>query len=247
MKKEVYFNKSKELGLPSRCPILQYCSRHALTIYFYSNFSELNYEDNYVKALKKEDAIASDFEENQITLVSEPPTWSKGRTNGMFTDMCPEVNLFDKINGLSMALGISCTDGVWDVELSKDKQFKSLKTKHYSECLEFSKQLFEHKRQTKTKNHFKIKNKSCFTYLMADSKSGLFKIGISNNPEYREKTLRSEDPEIETIAKRKFATRKMARELENHLHKYYKTNRIRGEWFDLSKKEVEKVIKALNE
>ena len=53
MDKEQYLNQSRENGLPARCPILEYCSRHALTIYFYSDFSNLDYDNNYIKALKK--------------------------------------------------------------------------------------------------------------------------------------------------------------------------------------------------
>jgi hypothetical protein len=63
----------------------------------------------------------------------------------MFNDMCPEVNLFDTNNGLPMARGIACTDGVWDIELQKPDRFKTLKSKHFSECLEFSKYFFEYK------------------------------------------------------------------------------------------------------
>lgn len=199
MNKEQYLKQSREIGLPSRCPILEYCSRHALTVYFYSDYKDINYENNYVKALHRENAIPADFEENQIKLVSEPPSWSKGKTNGMFTDMCPEVNLFDTNNGLPMARGLACTDGVWDIELKKPEQFKSLESKHYSECLEFSKHFYENKTDGKINKSTKPKKIYCYTYLMLDQKTGLHKIGISNNPNYREKTLRSEDPKIETI------------------------------------------------
>jgi hypothetical protein len=80
---------------------------------------------------------------------------------------------------------------------------------------------------------------------MLDHKTGFHKIGMSNNPIYREKTLRSEQPKIETVAKRKFSTRKLAKELENQLHEFYSHKRVRGEWFDLNAKEVAEIIKTL--
>jgi|SRR5690606_1527221 len=247
MNKQEYLKQSREIGLPSRCPILEYCRRHALTIYFYSDYSDIDYNNNLYETLRKENAIPSDYEEKEINIVSEPPTWSKGKTNGMFTGMCPEVNLFDTENGLPMARGLACTDGVWDIELKKPEQFKNLESKHYSECLEFSKHFYENKAVGQVKKSTKTTKKFCYTYLMLDNKSGLHKIGMSNDPNYREKTLRSEDPKIKTIAKRKFATRKLALELENHLHEFYSHKRVRGEWFDLNAKEVDEIIKLLNE
>ena len=46
---------------------------------------------------------------------------------------------------------------------------------------------------------------------------------------------------------RKYATRKLALELENHLHDFYSHKRVRGEWFDLNAKEVDEIIKLLSD
>ena len=86
---------------------------------------------------------------------------------------------------------------------------------------------------------------SCWVYLMQDLANNAYKIGISNNPEYREKTLQSEKPTIVKIAAKQFPTRDIARAIEASLHKVYEIRRIRGEWFRLEPNEVEDVKKSL--
>lgn len=85
----------------------------------------------------------------------------------------------------------------------------------------------------------------CFVYLMVDTTNGYHKIGISNHPEYRERTLQSEKPSIVKIAAKQFPTRDIARAFEASLHKVYEIRRLRGEWFKLEPNEVEDVKKAL--
>ena len=80
---------------------------------------------------------------------------------------------------------------------------------------------------------------------MIDLKTGYHKIGISNNPTYREKTLQSEQPKIETVETRKFANRKIAKEFESELHIKYEHKRIRGEWFDLNPIEINEILELL--
>lgn len=69
------------------------------------------------------------------------------------------------------------------------------------------------------------------TYLMKDNHNGLYKIGFSKNPEFRESTLQSEKPSIKTV-------KTWDKDIEKHLHKTYSNNRVRGEWFDLTKLQV---------
>jgi hypothetical protein len=81
-------------------------------------------------------------------------------------------------------------------------------------------------------------NEICFVYLMVDKVNLYYKIGISNNPVWREKTLQSEKPTIELLAAKKFVNRIIALSFEKALHNSYAKNRIRGEWFNLNEKEV---------
>lgn len=85
----------------------------------------------------------------------------------------------------------------------------------------------------------------CCVYLMQDVSNGFFKIGISNNPEYRERTLQSEKPTIELLASKKFPTRKIAEAIESALHTTYSKQRIRGEWFKLDDVDVAAIIETL--
>ena len=88
-------------------------------------------------------------------------------------------------------------------------------------------------------------NKTCFVYLMIDTTNGFHKIGISNNPRYREHTLQSDKPTIELLYAKEFPTRKMAEALESTLHKTYESKRIRGEWFNLTSQDIEEIKSVL--
>ena len=85
----------------------------------------------------------------------------------------------------------------------------------------------------------------CYVYLMKDTSNGYHKIGISNTPEYRERTLQSEKPTIEMLAYKKFPTRKIAEAIESALHTAYSQQRLRGEWFNLTDADVAAIIETL--
>lgn len=72
-------------------------------------------------------------------------------------------------------------------------------------------------------------------YLMKDeSRIGVYKIGVSVNPKARESTLQSERPSIKLVGKWK------GRALwEGAWHRHFASNRLRGEWFELSKLQVQ--------
>lgn len=79
-------------------------------------------------------------------------------------------------------------------------------------------------------NYHKVLNQSkC--YIIKDVNTGFYKIGKSKNPKNREKTLQAEKPTIKII--------KIFRDdIESKLHRIYNSQRIRGEWFNLSKIQV---------
>jgi hypothetical protein len=76
------------------------------------------------------------------------------------------------------------------------------------------------------------------TYLMVDERNGYIKIGKSLDPDKRERTLQSEQPKIKLIYV-------LDSNMESLLHKRFKTKRVRGEWFDLTEAEVERVVMEL--
>jgi hypothetical protein len=72
-----------------------------------------------------------------------------------------------------------------------------------------------------------------FTYLMLNTRNGFYKIGESNLPKFREKTLQSEEPEVEIYAS---FTSEICN--EKILHERFSHKRIRGEWFSLSNEDL---------
>jgi hypothetical protein len=142
MNKQEYFKLSLELNLPNRCPLLGYCDRHSWTIYFFSNYDEIDYDRDFIKTLKKEGVISFDYESKRVKLIAEEPSILRGPKYGHFSNMCPEVNLFDKENSFNKFRGIACTDGAWDFETNLNNNVEIIETKHFSECLEFSKQQY---------------------------------------------------------------------------------------------------------
>jgi len=86
----------------------------------------------------------------------------------------------------------------------------------------------------------------CYVYLMVDRVNGFYKIGISNEPEYRERTLQSEKPSIELITSKKFPNRTLAGSFEKALHETYDSKRLRGEWFELSEQDAEHIKQVLS-
>lgn len=77
---------------------------------------------------------------------------------------------------------------------------------------------------------------SGYIYLMRNCRNGLIKIGFSSNPKFREKTLQSEEPEIELIFKRKGSFFD-----EDALHSRFASKRVRGEWFRLSLDDIKSI------
>ena len=69
------------------------------------------------------------------------------------------------------------------------------------------------------------------TYLIKNKRNGYYKIGKSKDPLKREKTLQSEEPMIGII-------KVFDKDIESVLHKDYKSFRVRGEWFELSKIQI---------
>jgi hypothetical protein len=74
------------------------------------------------------------------------------------------------------------------------------------------------------------------TYLMLNARNGFIKIGVSNNPVFREKTLQSEEPEVFLIATAPDPN------LERFLHRQYAVCRRRGEWFQLLPEDVKEIL-----
>jgi len=75
-----------------------------------------------------------------------------------------------------------------------------------------------------------------FVYLMKNERNGLYKIGYSRNPQAREATLQSEEPEVAMI---KFWP--AAKTVEGDLHLMFSRSRVRGEWFRLEEADISEI------
>ena len=74
------------------------------------------------------------------------------------------------------------------------------------------------------------------TYLIKNKRNGLYKIGKSYNPKFREKTLQSEEPDISMVKIWDY-------DIEGFLHRKYNECRVRGEWFKLNKSQINFICK----
>jgi predicted GIY-YIG superfamily endonuclease len=157
-----------------------------------------------------------------------------------------ELELLSKHSVEKVRLRLSVEDQAIDIiiadhydVLKKDLQFKIRST--FSDYLEFVIKLQNHRPLKDFQEVFQEDTQECYVYLMKDCANEFYKIGISNDPKYRERTLQSEKPTIELIGSRKFPTRKIAESFEKALHEAFKEKRLRGEWFELTKDEARQI------
>lgn len=143
-----YYKLSKENDLPLRCPIINYCSRRALTVYLFSEYSKFEPSLNVIQALNRAGEIPNDFEDNSIMVQGVAPSIIRGSDHYYFSDVCPEVNLFDSFN--SLIFGKACTKGQYDRDFKGEKK-RVIKSQHFSECPEFNKYMFDNDRIKKSK------------------------------------------------------------------------------------------------
>jgi hypothetical protein len=79
-----------------------------------------------------------------------------------------------------------------------------------------------------------------YIYIMSDSPA--YKIGMSNNPEYRLRQIRGHNPrDVKIIYQFPCSTRDDAHTLEKTLHEKFKHKRIRNEWFSLNAVDLNKI------
>lgn len=92
-------------------------------------------------------------------------------------------------------------------------------------------ELYENKVVWEIQQRNAIDRSKMKTYLMTDCDTGATKIGRSINPPKRERTLQSEKKEISLLAV-------CDKDVEKKLHNRYSHKKIRGEWYNLSDKDI---------
>jgi hypothetical protein len=131
-----------------------------------------------------------------------------------------------------------------------DSLYKYVKNKKFSLAIKNSKGLlympFINESSKNDKNlsdnkPLKAKAVKNYIYLMKNLRNDLVKIGYSKNPKIRERTLQSQEPEIELIKKWE-----APKTIEKRLHHKYKNRRTRGEWFSLNAAEIKEICIYMN-
>ena len=209
-------------------------------------------------SLKKNDTITFKFEDNSY--LSFPVTSSPGKIEHSYYSNMSIIPIFN--NNIA-----TFADKGWTlvkIEHSNGDAPHLLKNEYRSDyCFPFSSFLFkqytkqyllaldelgivaEENAPSTVEKTREVTEEACFVYLMVDTSNGYHKIGISNHPEYREKTLQSEKPTIEKICAKQFPSRQIATAIESALHSTFASKRIRGEWFNLSDADVSQIIQTL--
>ncbi|MDM1044334.1 hypothetical protein HX004_10540 [Myroides sp. 1354] len=68
MNEKEYYQVGESKKLPLRCPILNYCSRRAITIYFNSDYEKYDYGLSIEEALLKDGTLPKDFVSKRIDI-----------------------------------------------------------------------------------------------------------------------------------------------------------------------------------
>lgn len=89
-----------------------------------------------------------------------------------------------------------------------------------------------------------IKDISGFIYLVHIKGSNFYKIGYTKNVIKRLATLQTANALELVIVERFFSLN--ARYLEKEIHKYYESQRVRGEWFQFSEEQVKNFVSTIN-
>jgi 5-methylcytosine-specific restriction endonuclease McrA len=133
MNKDEYFKLSEKRKLPMCCPILDRCSRHAHTVYFFSYYTPGDDGVSVADILKRHGELPPDFDANCVHLRGEMPSFQKSADYVHYCDVCPEVNLFDPHHALPFANGTASTSADWN-----DTQgVRHSTSRHFSECAEY--------------------------------------------------------------------------------------------------------------
>ena len=138
-----------------------------------------------------------------------------------------------------------------------DKKKKAVYDAMYPSPIAHDASYFLEKRQRKTQSHQQDTNEVRFeydiqdyasdysgnVYLMFNNHTGRTKIGrTKNKPKFRERTLQSDEPDVELVFYRKVTD--MCK-TEKHMHHHFIEKRTRGEWFDLTDNELEEARKMI--
>lgn len=241
MDKNEYFSKSESEQLPKRCPLIGRCGRYASSILLLAEIDKYGKGITLDDKLINEGYLVQDFEKDGVPQAGAPVEATRGTDFISFSNSCPEVTLFENrvIFGIIPEKPIiaGCWDRFWrENQFGDDGKFKVYKEGHFSECAEFA--FYQMDRPKKKK---RSPAPMTYVYLMLDNHTGRYKIGRSVNPKFRERTLQSQEPDVELVE-----TWLAPPKLETELHRKFHEKRYRGEWFDLNESDVVAIFEIMD-
>ncbi|MBO2544418.1 GIY-YIG nuclease family protein [Salegentibacter sp. BDJ18] len=225
-------------------------NRDYLALYFFSKDYKLNIGDKVSFMFENQNILSFEIIEKPI---KSNLNWKNlFETRILITQ--DELSVFSKDNlskwKIDFASNNNSIIGVannyyWYKNENYSKVLKNL----VAEYIEIVNQNIENHIAFKNRENLKelktFTDEKCSVYLMIDTTNNFHKIGISNKPKYREKTLQADKPTIELLCSKEFPNRKMAESIEKSLHITFDNKRIRGEWFELDAQEVKDIITTL--
>ncbi len=219
-------------------------NKHLMTILYTSN--EITFSKKHSLNLLMEDGTVLHFTNfsNPIKTNSYPYNRSVSTT---ITDKDAEIFSLVLLKKWQIVNFEGIIEKEHTIDNGKDALTPGNSRKRFCEYMQEYRKLYLNMNfQNKNIEFKELSNSSCYVYLMVDTTNQFYKIGISNNPKYREHTLQCDKPTIELLCAKEFPSRQIALSIESALHKTYGSKRIRGEWFKLNEtdiRDIEAILK----
>ena len=188
MNKDQYFQISKDKNLPNRCPILNICERRAHSIFILSYSRTKESGKSWNQHLIDDGVLNKDFNQVKIPFQGESPGIIGTTNSDYFSvfDLCPEVNLFDSMHTFMSSNKTAWITGSYNKYNKSAEKFVTSEFRHFSECPEFCKHVFDKNSEGNlTQNKA---NKNDLRLLVADN----FESAIHSTMERIRKTTNSE-------------------------------------------------------
>lgn len=103
--------------------------------------------------------------------------------------------------------------------------------------------LIQHEEQPKQVGN---EYKQSSVYLLFNPLNNTYKIGKANDVNKRLRTFQTGTPDIQLITYKTYASEKQAYQMETMLHRQYKDNNYKKEWFNLNEEDVEFIKQTLS-
>lgn len=167
MNQSDYFDRSRELQLSPRCPLVGYCERWAATVYLNTYMGKsLNPDETLFDRLKQEQELPPDFDRRRIASVCDLPIRASSDESDFGSRLCPEVALFNSDHRISSLP----REAISSYRLSKYGSLSAVEYKHFSECLELTQANHEFDVDTSKKSDIELQPVSTILLLSANPK-----------------------------------------------------------------------------